>query len=508
MASPAEKLAISLKALEALQKQGRQAIRSKEMGRADRERLIKNGFLQEVMKGWYIPSRPDEAAGETTAWYESYWGFCAEYLNERIGPRNWCLSPEQSVILHAGNWTVPTQLLVRAKSGRNQPTILMHSTSVLDVNQVLPAPDDIMMIEGLRVYTLAAGLVACSPNFFISWPIEARTALAMQRDPSAVLAKLLAGNHTVIAGRLAGAFRNIGYDRFADEIMATMRAAGHTLREVDPFEQRYAPIEFRREPSPYVHRIRLLWEKMRGDIPSDFPAAAPRNDVEGYLEAVDEIYVTDAYHSLSIEGYRLTPELIERVRSGQWNPDANEADRAHRDALAARGYWQAFTVVKESVRRVLIGENAGAVAEADHGGWYRELFAPSVASGLLGAADLAGYRNGPVYIRRSKHVPLNRNAVLDAMPAFFDLLRNEPDPAVRIVLGHFIFVYIHPYYDGNGRIGRFMMNVMMAAGGYPWTVIPVGSRDRYMAALEAASVDQNIVPFAEFIAEQIRHPIE
>ncbi len=274
MASPAEKLAISLQALEALQKQGRQAIRSKETGRADRERLIKNGFLQEVMKGWYIPSRPDEAAGETTAWYASYWGFCAEYLNERIGPRNWCLSPEQSVILHAGNWTVPTQLLVRAKGGRNQPTTLLHGTSVLDVNQVLPAPDDIMMVEGLRVYTLAAGLVACSPNFFISWPIEARTALAMQRDPSAVLAKLLAGNHTVIAGRLAGAFRNIGYDRFADEIMATMRAAGHTLREVDPFEQRYAPIEFRREPSPYVHRIRLLWEKMRGDIPSDFPAAA------------------------------------------------------------------------------------------------------------------------------------------------------------------------------------------------------------------------------------------
>ena len=42
------------------------------------------------------------------------------------------------------------------------------------------------------------------------------------------------------------------------------------------------------------------------------------------------------------------------------------------------------------------------------------------------------------------HVPLNRDAVRDTMPAFFDLLREEPHPAIRVVLGHFIFVYIHP----------------------------------------------------------------
>lgn len=52
------------------------------------------------------------------------------------------------------------------------------------------------------------------------------------------------------------------------------------------------------------------------------------------------------------------------------------------------------------------------------------------------------------------------------MPAFFDLLVQEADPAVRVVLGHFIFVYIHPYMDGNGRMARLLMNTMMAAGGY------------------------------------------
>ena len=136
------------------------------------------------------------------------------------------------------------------------------------------------------------------------------------------------------------------------------------------------------------------------------------------------------------------------------------------------------------------GENPGTVAEEDHRIWYREMFAPSVAAGLARPADLAGYRNTPVYIQRSMHVPPSPSAVHDAMPAFFDLLRDEPEPSVRVVLGHFLFVHVHPCPDGNGRIGRFLMNVMLAAAGWPWAIIPVERRDEYMAALEAASGDR------------------
>jgi Fic family protein len=54
------------------------------------------------------------------------------------------------------------------------------------------------------------------------------------------------------------------------------------------------------------------------------------------------------------------------------------------------------------------------------------------------------------------HAPLDRDAIRDAMPAFFDLLREEPHPTVRVVPGHFIFVCIHLCVDGNGRVGRIL----------------------------------------------------
>jgi hypothetical protein len=54
-------------------------------------------------------------------------------------------------------------------------------------------------------------------------------------------------------------------------------------------------------------------------------------DKATFLKNIDDIYVTDAYHSLSIEKYKVTPELIEKVKSGKWNLGDNEEDKKHRD---------------------------------------------------------------------------------------------------------------------------------------------------------------------------------
>lgn len=236
MARPSEKLAESLRALKILQDQGAVAIRSADLSRTHRERLLKTGFLQEVMKGWYIPSSPDHQASDSTAWYTSYWGFCADYLNERFGDQ-WCLSPEQSLILHAGNWAVPAQLVVRAPRGGNKPVSLPHDTSLFDMRAALPEPRYRQEFHALRVFSLPAALVSANAGTFRGRPAEARAALAMVRDASDVLAILLEGGHSTIAGRLAGAFRNIGRASIADEILKGMSAVGYNVRELDPFEQ-------------------------------------------------------------------------------------------------------------------------------------------------------------------------------------------------------------------------------------------------------------------------------
>ena len=142
MARPPEKLAQSLEILRKLQTaEGAGAIRARDLSRTHRERLLRNGFLQEVIKGWYIPSRPDEVKGDSTAWYASFWRFCGAYLEARFGAR-WCLSPEQSLSLHAGNWTVPGQLAARSPRAGNKVTKLPHGTSLLELRIALPGVAD------------------------------------------------------------------------------------------------------------------------------------------------------------------------------------------------------------------------------------------------------------------------------------------------------------------------------------------------------------------------------
>jgi hypothetical protein len=335
-------------------------------------------------------------------------------------------------------------------------------------------------------------------------PSDIRAALLLIKDSSEILNPLLDGGHSLIAGRVAGAFRNIKRSKIADDIINTMKSAGYDVREKDPFDDKLPIIFSERDKSAVSLRIKIMWQQMRKIVIENFPEApGSAKDISEYLKKVEDLYKLDAYNSLSIEGYKVTIELIEKVRSGNWDPIGSKEDIEHKNALAARGYWQAFQKVKESIRKILTGQNPGAIIYSDHGSWFRELFAPGVTAGILKPSDLAGYRNNDVFISQSRHVPPDPDSVRDAMAILFELLGEETEPSVRAVLGHFLFVYIHPYSDGNGRIARFLMNTMLASGGFPWTIIPVDKRENYMAALEKASVDQDISVFTAFIANLI-----
>ncbi|MDA2933366.1 Fic family protein [Acidobacteria bacterium AH-259-D05] len=502
MAAPNKKLVASLTALQKLQKGGRRVFQSKELTRLHRERLLRHGILREVMKGWLISSGPGTDKGDSTPWYASFWEFCARYCKARFG-NDWHLSPEQSLLLQAESTVVPTQVIVCSPKGTNNTVNLLFGTSLYDLRQQeMPPGKDIVVWDELRLCSPAAALIRVPEAFFNRNPVETQVVLASVRDSSDVLARLLDGGHSVVAGRLAGAFRRIGRTDLAEDILSTMKTADYDVRETDPFRPQQTFGTVSATASPIVGRLQTLWELMRGVVVETFPKppGLPR-DRKAYLRFIDEIYQNDAYHSLSIEGYRVTPELIERVRSGAWDPENC------RDALAARGYWQAFQLVKETVSEIITGTNPGILVRTAHRDWYRELFKPCVVAGLISPSALAGYRSEPVFLRKSRHVPPRWEAVADAMPALFDLLESEPEAAVRAVLGHWMFGYVHPYQDGNGRMARFMMNAMLASGGYQWTIISVKDRTAYLSALDCASVDSDIRPFAVFVAERVQRSV-
>jgi hypothetical protein len=289
------------------------------------------------MKGWYICSSPSDNDGDTTAWSAAFWAFVSGYLGKRFGKR-YCLNPEASLMLHTGNTTVPRQVTCVTIDSGTSKVNLPFDTSLLvypDKNRV---PIARLEVRGLQVWPVAEALCLVGPSFFVNNPREAEIALATIRNASELLPTLLAGDKMVTAaGRLAAAFEFVKRPDEAERIQKAFAKFKITLKLVNPFELAEPTISPSKERSPYV--LRLARCGPDGARTSSMPSRPPglENQRAGYLAQVDERYVSDAYNSLSIEGYRVTDGLIERVARGDWNPDSDPEHDKTRDALAARG---------------------------------------------------------------------------------------------------------------------------------------------------------------------------
>ncbi len=467
--------------------------------------LKKEGFLKPIIRGWYLLdadlSNPD--TGNSVLWHESYWTFIGQYLQLNIGDK-YVASAEQSLDLQTGSNVIPPQLLIGNLKKVNRVVELPSdlSLSLFTANQL---PEIIDNHEGVNIYPLESALIKAGPAYFRRQPLEIALALKSANN-TLLLSELLNKAQVSAAGRLAGAYRAVMMPTEADAILSAMGAAGLSATETNPFDEPVPEITSMRPQSPHAARIALLWESLSDRITSRLqrPIEPPTN-IDAAIERLEETYTHDAYHSLSIEGYRVTPELIERVRSGQWNPLENEEDQKHLDALAARGYWEAHGQVKETIRSLYANQLTIAALRGDVADWYRALFGPMARAGMLNPVDLAGYRNRPVFIRGSRHTPLPIEAISDAMETMFDCAQQESHPLTRAILCHWLIGYIHPFPDGNGRTARFLMNTLLVAAGYSWTIIRLETRQDYMAALEELSVNHNPDQFVNVVLEAMNH---
>lgn len=498
-------IALALKRIKATTRQ-REAdiIQSKEIKRADRELLIRTHWLQEIMKGWYMLVRPDVAAHDSAAWYAHFWNFLKIYLTERFG-NNYSLSAESSLDLYTEAPLIPKQVIVVVPKGGSNNYNLLYDTSLLIYADEKNFPSKRNTINGLQVLPLETALCKATPTYFRNSPENAEIALRLIKNPSELSKDIIHNNFKSAANRIIGAYQFLGETSFAKTIKEDLEVIGVLTKPENPFIQEKPLISQAKIHSPYAARIEALWTETRGHILEVSPKAPglPKN-TKKYLAHVDEVYEDDAYNSLSIEGYKVTPELIEKVKSNKWNPDLDLEDKDARNALAARGYYEAFQEVKKSVEKILNGKKAGEVLFQDLQNWHRKLFLPSSQAGIIKVEHLLGYRNDRVHIRGSRHVPPPKDAVIDAMETLFNCIKKETSPAVQAILGHYMLVFIHPYMDGNGRMARFLMNAMFAGGGYPWTIIENKNRKNYMRALKIADEERNLKPLAKFILQEMK----
>lgn len=479
-----------------------QIVSTTQLARADRELLLATGWLQEVMRGWYILVRPDIATGDTAAWYANYWDFLRVYLESRF-QHDYCLAAEPSLDLHIDNPIIPMQIVVIAKQGGGTQK-LMYDTSLLVYVDEKNFPQEITSKRGIQVMSKPYALSKVSPSYFKSNAREVELALKTLGDKTELSRILVKYQLKAAAARIIGAYNFYKDTDSARVIQNNLKSVGLLVKPVNPFEIKQPLITGHRIQSPYAGRIQAMWNQARDSVIKNFPEApGVSNDVARVLEKIDSVYVYDAYNSLSIEGYQVSNELIEKVKKQTWNPEQSITDNDAKNAMAAKGYYDTFIQVKDNIKNILSGKKSATVVRENLQLWYQKLFGPSVNVGLVFAQDLIGYRNDRVYIRNSQHSPPPKEAVLDVMEAFFDCLETEPHPGVQAVLGHYFFVYIHPDMDGNGRIARFLMNTFLIVGGYEWTVVRLEKRRQYISILEKTHSDFDLTGFARFIHQEM-----
>lgn len=120
------------------------------------------------------------------------------------------------------------------------------------------------------------------------------------------------------------------------------------------------------------------------------------------------------------------------------------------------------------------------------------------------------YRTGRVRILGANFVPPNHLKVRDLVAELLEQVSkraSKPDIIGLAAYFHHRFVWIHPFYDGNGRTARLLMNLLLMRNGFPPAIILVNDRKKYYRALDAAN-NGNLQPFELVVAQAVERSLD
>lgn len=120
------------------------------------------------------------------------------------------------------------------------------------------------------------------------------------------------------------------------------------------------------------------------------------------------------------------------------------------------------------------------------------------------------YRNSAVIIGGSDHKPPDALEVPKMMRNLIAWIKNNRDNLNSIELAsilHHKLVYIHPFFDGNGRTSRLAMNVILMQSGFPLVIVMKNDRKKYYQTLSLADKG-DYTPFVNFIARAVERTLD
>ena len=211
------------------------------------------------------------------------------------------------------------------------------------------------------------------------------------------------------------------------------------------------------------------------------------------------------YHSNAIEGNTLTlGETRNLILHG-----LTAHGKPMRDHLDIEGHDDAVKAMEEAVRE----------KEALNGVFIRNLHAVLLkepyeidavtADGRLTKRliSVGGYKTAPNNVRTSTgetHYYTPPEQVSAEMSDLIDWYRDSEDrnehPIVVAATFHYRFVRIHPFDDGNGRMARLLMNMILIRHGYTLAIVAREKRKRYIQEIEDIAKTEDLSRFIAFTA--------
>lgn len=197
------------------------------------------------------------------------------------------------------------------------------------------------------------------------------------------------------------------------------------------------------------------------------------------------------YNSNAIEGNSLTlKETFWVVKEG-----LTIKGKPLKDHLEAKNHTEALEFLYEVIEK----DNKNTISEY----FIKQLHQLVVKDSQ---SDIAGkYRDGDVYISGADHKP---PSFLDVPLLMRDLIfwlrknRKKHHVIELAALLHHKLANIHPFWDGNGRVSRLVMNILVLEAGYPLGIVLKNDRKRYYRVLAEADKGR-FAPICEFIAQTV-----